>query len=144
MLLMGTSKSDLEKAVRAIQKEVAKIGLEIKPTWEIKKIGKMENGKLKPGTYWCDIGGYKFCKDCVILRDGVFLSFQRLARRIHKNGYTPHSCRAIISKLGWAKHANSVNLVENYIKPYINVKDVRRYISYVDSQREWRRFKAAG
>lgn len=144
MLLMGTSKSDLEKAVRAIQKEVAKIGLEIKPTWEIKKIGKMENGKLKPGTYWCDIGGYKFCKDCVILRDGVFLSFQRLARRIHKNGYTPHSCRAIISKLGWAKHANSVNLVENYIKPYINVKDVRRYISYVDSQRERRRFKAAG
>ena len=69
---------------------------------------------------------------------------QCLARRIHKNGYTPHSCRAIISKLGWAKHANSVNLVENYIKPYINVKDARRYISYVDSQRERRRFKAAG
>lgn len=133
MLLIGTSKADLEKAIRAIQKELTELKLTIKPSWEIKKIGKMENGKLKPGTYWCNIGGYKFCKDCVILRDGIFLSFRRLARQIRKSGYTPHSCRAMMSKIGWAKHADSVNLLENEIKPYINIKSIRRYIGHVDS-----------
>lgn len=132
MLLIGTSKTDLEKAIKAIESFLSDIGLELKSTWEIKKIGKMENGKLKDGTFWCDIGGYKFCKDCIALRDGVFLSFRRLARQIKKRGYTPHSCRAIISKIGWAKHANSICLIDREIKPYINIKNIRSYISHVD------------
>ena len=143
ILLIGTSKADLEKAIRAIQKELADINLTIKPNWEIKKIGKMENGKLKPGTYWCDIGGYKFCKDCVILRDGIFLSFRKLARQIRKCGYTPHRCRAIMSKTGWAKHADSEKLIENEIKPYINIKNVRRYIGHVDAELQRRVGKTA-
>ena len=73
MLLIGTSKTDLEKAVREIKKRLRQtLGLEIKDCWEIKAIGKhIEiDGKrqMKPGTYWCDIGGYKFCKDGTILR----------------------------------------------------------------------------
>lgn len=143
MLLMGTSKSDLEKAVRAIATFLSGLGLQLKTTWEIKKIGQMENGKLKEGTYWCDIGGYKFCRDCIVLRDGVFLSFRRLARMIRKRGYTPHSCRAIISKLGWAKHANSIGLIECEIKPYINIKSVRRYIGNVDKNEKRRERQAA-
>lgn len=127
IVMLGTCKSDLEKAIKAIKEFLADLRLEIKPSWEIKKIGKMdEGGKLKEGTYWCDIAGYKFCKDCTILRDGIFLSFRRLARRVKKCGYTPHSCRALISNIGWAKHADSTTLIETEIKPYINIKNVRR------------------
>ena len=135
IVMLGASKSDLEKAIKAIKEFLANLHLEIKSSWEIKKIGKMgEDGKLKEGTYWCDIAGYKFCKDCTILRDGIFLSFRRLARQIRKRGYTPHRCRAIMSKTGWAKHADSEKLIENEIKPYINIKNVRRYIGHVDAE----------
>ena len=122
MILIGTSKTDLKKAIREIQRLLEDIHLEIKPTWEIKAIGKMENGKLKPGTYWIDIGGYKFCKDCTILRDGIFLSTRRLAHRMY-HGYTIHDAKSMTSRVGWAKHCNSRNFIEKEIKPYVNLKD---------------------
>lgn len=142
MLLIGTSKSDLHKAVRAIQKYLKdELGLEIKNEWEIKKIGKHElidgKWKMKPGTYWCDIGGYKFCKDATILRDGIFLSTRRLARRMSK-GFTIHNCRSIISRIGWAKHCNSRNFIDNDIKPYVNIRNTRRIIAHVDKKRKRR------
>lgn len=140
MLLIGTSKSDLYKAIKAIQKYLHdELGLEIKPEWEIKKIGKHElvNGKwrLKDDTYWCDIGGYKFCKDTTILRDGIFLSTRRLAG---KQKYTVHWCRSINSRIGWAKHCNSRHFIENDIKPYVNIKESRRIIADVDKKRKRR------
>lgn len=148
ILLIGTSKTDLKKAVRAIAEYLdTNYGLEIKPTWEIKKIGKHElvggKWKLIKGTYWCDIGGYKFCKDGVILRDGIFLHTRRLARKIYKQGYaTEHQCRSLESQLGWATHCNSFNFFENDIRPYVNIKDTRRAISHVDKKRKRRSDKA--
>lgn len=142
ILLMGTSKSDLEKAIRAIERFVKNLGLEIKPTWEIKRIGRhviTPDGKWKmlPGTYWCDIGGYKFSRDCTIMRDGIYLSARRLARAMYKQGYyTPHMCRSLQARLGWATHSDSNNFLINEIRPYVNVNAMRRRIGDVDKERK--------
>ena len=144
MLLIGTSKSDLRKAVRDIKEYLHEhFGLEIKPEWEIKKIGKHEflNGewKMKPGTYWCDIGGYKFCKDATIMRDGIFLGSRRLAKKIYKQGYaTGHQLKGMMSEIGWAKHCDPYTFFENDIKPYIHIKKARRLIGDVDKERKRR------
>lgn len=144
MLLIGTSKSDLRKAIHAIKDLLAEIHLEVKPAWEIKSIGKMtDNGRLKAGTFWIDIGGYKFCKDCTILRDGIFLSTRRLAHKM-AHGYVIHEARSMMSRVGWAKHCNSRNFLENEIKPYVNLKELRMVISNVDQKRKQRPCKAAG
>ena len=137
ILLVGTSKSDLEKAIHGIQKYLHdERGLEIKKTWEIKAIGKHEfvdgKWKLKDGTYWCDIGGYKFCKDGCILRDGIFLATRRLARQMQKNGYyTPHQSSSLNSRLGWTSHCDSKNFVRDEIEPYVDIKTTRRIVSDV-------------
>lgn len=144
MLLVGTSKSDLKKAVHDIIEYLGiHYHLKIKPEWEIKQIGKHElidgEWKLKPGTYWCDIGGYKFCKDATIMRDGVFLSSRRLAKKIYKQGYaTEHQAKGMMSKIGWAKHCDSYHFMENDIRPYINIKQTRRMIGDVDKKRKRR------
>lgn len=148
MLLMGTSKKDLEKAVHEIIKYLKeKKGLEIKNTWEIKAIGKHElidgKWKMKPGTYWCDLGGYKFCKDATILRDGIYLKTKRTAKKMGKNGYyTVHQCQSINASVAWAQQADSVSFMENSILPYVNIKTTRRIISHVDKERKLRRGKA--
>lgn len=148
MLLIGTSKTDLEKAVREIKKRLRQtLGLEIKDCWEIKAIGKhIEiDGKrqMKPGTYWCDIGGYKFCKDGTILRDGIFLETRRLARRMHKQGYyTKHQCASINSRIGWSRKCDSRKFIENEIKPYVDIKTTRRIISNVDKESKRRKLEA--
>lgn len=150
ILLIGTSKSDLDKAVRAIQRYLDEnYDLSIKPTWEIKKIGKHEfvDGKwrLRPGTYWCDIGGYKFCKDATVLRDGIFLSTQRLAKKMYKQGYyTDHQCRSINAKVAWAEHCDSLYFLRDRINPYVDINTTRRLISNVDKERKRRACKTTG
>ena len=144
MLLIGTSSNDLQKAVRAIQKYLAeKYDLKIKPNWEIKRIGKHEeiNGqwKLKPGTYWCDIGGYKFCKDSTILRDGIFLASKRLASKMLKEDYyTMHQCQSLVSRLGWSTHCDSQHFVDS-IKDKVHFKAGRRIISHEDVEKSRKR-----
>lgn len=148
MLLMGTSKRDLEKAVHEIAKYLKeKKDLEIKKSWEIKSIGKHElidgKWKLKPGTYWCDIGGYKFCKDATILRDGIYLKTQRMARKMSKQEYyTEYQCQSINASLAWAEKADSTGFIENSILPYVDIKTTRRIISNVDKKRKQQHSKA--
>jgi len=135
MLLVGTCKGDLLKAIKAIKRYLMdNYGLEIKDNWEIKAIGKHEivDGKwrLKPGTYWCDIGGYKFCKDSVILRDGIYLSTTRLVRRMAKKGYYAlHDCESLNSRIGWSMHCDNHNLLNDKIKPYVDLDRVRKVVS---------------
>lgn len=149
-LLAGTSRRDLEKAVRAIEDWLwTRRRLTIKPTWEIKSIGKHEiidgEWKLKPGTYWCDIGGYKFCKDATVLRDGIYLATRRLARQMGKQKtYTVKQCASINSRLGWASHCDSKTFVKTEIEPFVNLKTTRRIISDVDKKRKRRFDKAPG
>lgn len=141
ILLVGTSKRDLEKAIHAIKDWLRENrGLEIKPTWEIKEIGKHEmiNGewKMKPGTYWCDIGGYKFCKDATIMRDGIYLATKRMAKKMGKRGtYTLYQCQSINSRIGWASHCNSNNFIKNDIEPYVDINKTRRIISCGEEQK---------
>lgn len=134
MLLMGSSKTDLYKAIREIKKYLAGLGLEIKNSWEIKKIGSHEliagKWKLKSGTYWCDFVGYKFCRDSTILRDGIFISTRRLAKRMAAAGYyTLHECQSINAKIAWASMADDGTMLKKYIKPYVDITETRRIIS---------------
>ena len=137
MLLVGTSKTDLGKAIVAIKDYLwREYELRIKPTWEIKRIGKHEcsdgEWKLKPETYWCDIGGYKFSKDATIMRSGIFLASRRLARKMFRaDYYTVHQCQSINSRVGWSSHCDSDHFLKQ-IKQYVNLKMTRRIISYVN------------
>lgn len=144
MLLIGTSRKDLYKAVKAIERYLMEhYQLRIKDTWEIKRIGKHEiqdgKWKLKKDTYWCDIGGYKFCKDSTIMRDGIFLASQRLAKKMSKaEYYTAHQCQSLVSRLGWSTHCDSQHFAEG-IKEKVNLKAARRIISYGDVEKSRKR-----
>lgn len=113
MLLIGSSKSDLYKAVRKIREYLAGMGLELKNAWEIKRIGKYSDGAVIDGG-WIDIGGYRFCKNVVTLRSGIYLALRRLVGKIRKRGYaTSHDRAALASRLSWASHANCYCLAED-------------------------------
>lgn len=136
ILLFGSSKSDLYKAVKVVNKFlIEEYGLHIKTNWEIKELGNKDSHK-----FGVDICGYKFFKDCTILRDGIFLNASRLARKIYKQGYVKvHQAMSILSKIGWSKMVNCRNFLNNYIKPYVHIKLARRKIGYV-AKVENRRF----
>lgn len=148
--MSGTSKSDLKKAVKEVIRYLHEnYRLEIKPTWEIKRIGERlrtsDGMKLVPGTYWADIGGYKFCRDATVLRGGIFLSAKHLSRKMAKEEtYTVHQCQSLNSRIGWASHCDSGAFMQHEIYPYVNLKETRRVIGNVDKIRKQRNTLPAG
>lgn len=133
MLLIGSSKTDLYKAVRAIRKYLKdELDLQIKNTWEIKRIGTMDRKTGKPVSgNWIDIGGYKFCKKATIMRGGIFLAIKQLVRKMYRQGYyTTHQSQSLMSRIGWSSHCDSFRFFTYEIRPFINLKKVRERISY--------------
>ena len=147
LLLMGTSKSDLEKAVKGIVAFCGDVlGVEIKAAWEICRIGELlpADGKgrmkVKPGTKQLDIVGYTFTTTSTRVRACNFLRIRRLAKRIHKRltakGYIVlQNAQAILSRNGWFSHADTKYFQKTYIRPYVNISFIKEIVSYADKNR---------
>lgn len=140
ILLLGSSKRDLDKAVRAIRGKLhSDYHLDIKSTWEVKAIAEHvtdEQGhwRLKPGTAWVDICGYKFSREATILRDSLFLSTTRKARRICRikaetNTIRDADASALLSKVGWAKRVQNRRFYQKHIDPYVDMQELKGVIS---------------
>lgn len=140
ILLVGSSKADLDKAIHTVTDYLnEKYKLQIKNCWEIKRIGHHISvdgiWKMPVDEYWCDIGGYKFCRDAVIMRKGIFLATVRLARKMFKQRYyTLHQCQSLNSRIGWASHCDSVYFNEEYIEFYVDISETRRIIAKCGSK----------
>lgn len=142
MLLMGNSKSDLKKAVKAVMAFCEeKLGIKIKNCWEICRIGEMlpadERGKMKvkPGTMLIDIVGYVFSTTTTKVRDYNFLRCRRLAKKIANRLRDMgviflHNAQAFVSRCGWFIHADSSYFFDTYIYPVIDLNFVKEVISY--------------
>lgn len=128
MLLIGSSKRDLDKTVRAVIAYVRDgLGLEIKSSWEIKRIGDRDGPCI-------DIVGYRFNKDSTTARKSIFLHAKRLIKRM---GKTLRRCgcvalrqaQAAVSLLGWFSHTSNKHFTRLYIDPYISVNQIKEVIS---------------
>lgn len=135
ILLIGTSKRDLEKAVREIIRYCRdERRLEVKQCWEIRRIAVNSDDK-GPGIAPIDIVGYRFYRDHTEVRGAIFLHTSRLAARIEKRlrerGMVMlHDAEAVVSLVGWFEHADSKHFVDEYIKPKIDISFMEEVISY--------------
>lgn len=144
LILMGTSKADLKKAVKGLMTFCRdELGVEIKKAWEICQIGELlpADGKgrmkVKPGTKQVDIVGYTFTTTSTRVRACNFLRIRKLAKRIHKRltakGYIVlQNAQSMLSRNGWFSHADSKHFYEVYIKPFVNISFIKEIVSYAD------------
>lgn len=144
LLLTGSSRSDLKKAVKKIASYCKEaLDIEIKPTWEICEIAELlpadEKGrmKIKPGTKQIDIVGYTFTTTTTRVRACSFLRIRRLAKRIWKRltakgNVALQNAQAMLSRNGWFSHADSKHFQELYIKPFVNISFIKEIVSYAD------------
>ena len=147
LLLMGSSRSDLKKAIKKIMDFCRDtLDVEIKKAWEICEVAELlppdEKGraKIKPGTKQVDIVGYTFTTTSTRVRDGNFLKIRRLAKRIRtrltEKGYVVlRNAQAMLSRVGWFSHADSKHFFELYIKPFVNISFIKEIVSYADKNR---------
>lgn len=140
MLLFGTSRRDLEKAVHEIIRYCRdELGLEIKPVWQIQQVAsfaRKPNGRrvLADGAAPVDIVGYRFYREHTEVRSNIYLHTQRLAAKaaksLRKHGsiLLAHA-QAVNSLAGWFSHADSQRYL-HALNETINIKFTRKVISY--------------
>ncbi len=127
MLLFYRNKKELRKIKVKIEEYLKNENLNLKENWQLFKVDS------RP----VDFIGYRFYRGYTTLRRGNFLRIKRRAKRIYKKKkVTLTDASAMISYYGWLKHCNSYNFTQRYIKPYININELKGVVSYAN-----RRFK---
>ncbi len=120
MTLFSNNKKQLHKARKAISEFIKPMGLTLKENWQVFRIDK------RP----IDFLGYKFYRYKTTLRRKNCLRIRRRVKRASKKERPSLSdARAIISYLGWIKHSNSYYFYGKYIKPYVNIKELKEVVS---------------
>jgi hypothetical protein len=119
MVLLGNNKKELHKVKNSLDILLKPMGLKLKSNWQVFRVDKRD----------IDFLGFRFYRNKTILRKRNAL---RIRRRIQKTYKKPKieykDASAIISYLGWIKHSNSHKYYEKYIKPYINIKALKKVI----------------
>jgi hypothetical protein len=119
MVLLGNNKKELHKVKNSLDILLKPMGLKLKSNWQVFRVDKRD----------IDFLGFRFYRNKTILRKRNTL---RIRRRIQKTYKKPKieykDASAIISYLGWIKHSNSHKYYEKYIKPYINIKALKKVI----------------
>ena len=161
MVIFGSNKRTLHRIREAISNYLKiKLDLELKENWQVfrfdyidkrvhlksdnvidaKECFDMMNGNCKKDPTKprhlgrdLDFMGFRFFRDRVILRKSIMLKSTRKAKRIGKKKKpTIYDCRQILSYLGWIKATNVYNMYLKYIKPYVNFRRCKRYVSKCD------------
>lgn len=129
MVIFGSNKKDLHKMRHDISEYLgSNLGLNLKGNWQVFRFsyGKNKGRDL-------DFMGFRFYRNRTVLRRSIMLKATRKARKISKKEKpTIHDARQMLSYLGWVDCTDTYKMYEQWIKPYISFKKLRRKISNHD------------
>ena len=121
MALFSNNKKQLHKARKLIAEYIKPLGLTLKENWQVFRVDE------RP----VDFLGFRFYRNKTTLRRKNSLRIRRRVKRASKKPKPSLSdARAILSYMGWIKHSNSYYFYCKYIKPYVNIKQLKEVVSY--------------
>lgn len=103
ILMIGSQRRDMEKAVKQVIKKAEYMGLVIKPNYQVKPI----DGNC------IDMMGYKIYRTHTEIRGRIFLRVRRSFRRARKR-ITLRTAKKCISYYGYLKHTNSKRIIRRW------------------------------
>ena len=128
MILLGGNKKDLHKAKDLIEEFIKPYGLTLKENWQVFRVDDRS----------IDFMGFRFYHDRTVLRRRTALRIRRRVRKAYRKlNYA--NATAVISYLGWIKHADMHNFHLRYIQPYFNIKKAKEVI-----RNESRKYRTPG
>ena len=103
ILMIGSQRRDMEKAVKQVIKKAEEIGFEIKPNYQLKTI----DGNC------IDMMGFKIYRTHTEIRGRIFLRVRR-SFRIARKHVTIRAAKKCISYYGYLKHTNSKRIIRRW------------------------------
>lgn len=131
MVLFGSNKRKLHRVREQIQNFIDPMSLKIKDNWQLFKMhNEKDSGRF------LDFLGFKFYRNRVTMRKKICRKAMKKAIKISKKDkITVHDARQMMTYIGWMKYTNTYSWYLNHIKPYINIKQLKRIISDYDKRR---------
>ena len=125
MCLWASSKKLLHRAVKAIVKFLAGLGLVLKANWQI----------FPTAARAVDFLGFRFFREKTTLRKNLALRLRRRVKKTYKHTQKTGRVRArdaaaVMSYCGWLKHAHCHGFFVKYVKPYVNFKKLKEAIRH--------------
>lgn len=115
-----------------------KLGLELKGNWQVFRFDYAYKGKRcgRP----LDFMGFIFYRDKTILRKSIMVRAGRKARAIAKKKrkgkkVTWYDASQMLARLAWYKRTDCYGNYLKHIKPYIDIRALKRKISAHDKRR---------
>lgn len=131
MVLLGSNKKELAKALDSIKAFLNAEGLELNPKSQLFRFNKNGHGRD------IDYMGFRFFRNRTILRRNIYYKMCRKAKRISKKAKaTVYEIRQMMSYLGWIKSADVYAAWLSRIKPFFCVRKARKRISRYDKRKE--------
>ena len=130
MIIFGSSKRELHKLRARIEMYLKTVlNMQINPKWQIFPLPYEGRDGKKHG-HPLDTCGYLFYRDRTTLRLEKMLSITRKAAKISKKERpTRYDAQQMLSKLGQLRHADVYNVYEDYVKPKVRKKQLRKIVS---------------
>lgn len=136
MVLFGRNKKKLHEARRRISDYLQKrLLLDMKGNWQVFRFEYAYKGKRRGREL--DFMGFLFYRKKTLIRKSIMIRACRKARaigrkRAEKRSVTWYDAEQMLSRLAWFKYTNSYGCYVEHIKPFINVKALKRKISAHD------------
>jgi hypothetical protein len=129
MTIADNNKKKLLKIVSIIRQELGRLRLKLKDNYQVSRfIFTKKNGKTIGRKI--DFMGFLFGREATVLRKHIMIRSVRCARRIAKCAkIAVGQAQSMISRAGWFKHSDTRYVWETYIKPNVNIKQLKNIVS---------------
>ncbi len=134
-IVMGDdNKKKLHKAIAETRQFIGRrFRLKLKKNYQVFKFNfQKKNGKVIGRVI--DFMGFLFFRNRTTMRKAIMLSATRLAKKLARakeagRGYFKKHLEAMLSYIGWFSCTDTYDAYQDYIKPHINVRRLKKIIS---------------
>lgn len=130
LVIFGSNKRKLIKMEKEIEKYLYNnLRLVIKPTWTAKFLSLKDGQDL-------DFMGYRFYRNRTTLRRKIMYRVSAKARKVAKKPKpTLREAKQLLSQVGKLRHCDVYDMYLNWIKPYVDIRKLKRIVSAGDRRR---------
>lgn len=143
IVCFGANKRDLKIALERIESYCSeKLGLEIKKNKQIFPLSKeitvtatagnagQAEKKIKEIGRALDFMGFLFRRTRTTIRKAILYRITRKARKVAKKEKVNwYDASSMVSRMGYFRHTDAYNVYVERVKPYVNIKKLKRIIS---------------
>ena len=135
IILFSGNKKQLHKAVKVITEYLESIKLTVKGNYQVFRM-EYTDRKGKHRGRALDFLGYRYYRDHTELRKSLMLRMTRTAKRIGKKQKpTYYDATVMLSYMGWIDSSDTYNVYLRYVKPYIDIKQLKKIVSKKSKER---------